>query len=129
MNRIEALAAVVREEGADALLLTGEVNLIYATKITGLEGQCVILADGRAVFVTDGRYTEAAEQALIPQGFTVKIRIDTYDGEVVATKAAETDASELAVDLSKAITGKHAVYFEFTTEDNDKRAVFDLFIP
>ena len=77
MKRIETLAAAVREGEADAMLLTGEVNLIYATKITGLEGQCVILADGRAVFVTDGRYTESAEQYLTPQGFTVLTRSNT----------------------------------------------------
>ena len=74
MNRIAALSAIVREEGADAMLLTGEVNLIYVTKTTALEGQCLIFPDGSAVFVTDGRYTETAEQQLIPQGFSVITR-------------------------------------------------------
>ena len=74
MNRITALSAIVREEGADAMLLTGEVNLIYVTKTTALEGQCLIFPDGSAVFVTDGRYTETAEQQLIPQGFSVITR-------------------------------------------------------
>lgn len=77
MNRIEALAAAVREEGADALLLTGEVNLIYVTKTTALEGQCLIFPDGKAIFVTDGRYTETAEQQLIPLGFRVITRPQT----------------------------------------------------
>ncbi|MBP0976164.1 MAG: aminopeptidase P family protein [Oscillospiraceae bacterium] len=77
MNRIEALAAVVREEGCDALLLTGEVNLIYVTKATALEGQCLIFPDGRAIFVTDGRYIENAEQQLIPLGFDVITRPQT----------------------------------------------------
>ncbi len=71
MDRIEALAAVVREEGADALLLTGEVNLIYVTKTTALEGQCLIFPSEKAIFVTDGRYQETAEQQLIPLGFDV----------------------------------------------------------
>ena len=74
MNRIAALSAIVREEGADAMLLTGEVNLIYVTKTTALEGQCLIFPDGSDVFVTDGRYTETAEQQLIPQGFSVITR-------------------------------------------------------
>lgn len=56
------------------MLLTGEVNLIYITQMTGLEGQCLILPDDTAIFVTDGRYTEAAEQKLIPRGFTVLTR-------------------------------------------------------
>lgn len=77
MNRIEALAAAVREEGADALLLTGEVNLIYVTKTIALEGQCLIFPDGKAIFVTDGRYTETAEQQLIPLGFAVITRPQT----------------------------------------------------
>ena len=56
------------------MLLTGEVNLTYITQMTGLEGQCLILPDDTAIFVTDGRYTEAAEQKLIPRGFTVLTR-------------------------------------------------------
>ena len=74
MNRIQALAAAVREENADAMLLTGEVNLIYLTGMTALEGQCLIFPDSAPVFVTDGRYTEVAEQHLIPQGYTVLTR-------------------------------------------------------
>ncbi len=71
MSRIHALSAVVREEGADAMLLCGEVGLIYATAVTALEGQCIIFADDTAVFITDGRYIENAEQHLTPQGFQV----------------------------------------------------------
>ena len=56
------------------MLLTGEVNLTYLTQMTGLEGQCLILPDDTAVFITDGRYTEAAEQNLIPRGFRVLTR-------------------------------------------------------
>ncbi len=74
LNRIPALSAVVREEDADAMLLTGEVNLIYITGLTALEGQCLILPDDTAVFVTDGRYTEVAEQQLRPRGFEVLTR-------------------------------------------------------
>lgn len=74
MNRMEALAAALHEEAADAMLLTGEVNLIYVTQTTALEGQCLIFPDASAIFVTDGRYTEVAEQQLIPQGFQVLTR-------------------------------------------------------
>lgn len=70
MSRIEAIAAVVREESADAILLTGEVNLIYALETVGLEGKCLIFADGRATFLTDGRYIEAA-QPLADAGITL----------------------------------------------------------
>ena len=74
MNRIPALSAILREESADAMLLTGDVNLIYLTQMTALEGQCLILPDDTAVFVTDGRYTEVAEQQLVPRGFQVLTR-------------------------------------------------------
>jgi hypothetical protein len=59
--------------------------------------------------------------------FTVSLRLDTYDGEVVAATKAEGDAKELTLDLNGKISGKHAVYFEFKTEDADSRAVFDTF--
>lgn len=74
MNRISALAGIARTNQADAILLTGEVNLIYALKVTALEGQCLICADGTAVFITDGRYTEVAETQLVPRGFRVLTR-------------------------------------------------------
>lgn len=77
MNRVTQLAKAVQEAGAEAMLLTGEVNLIYATGATALEGQCMIFPDGKAIFVTDGRYTEAAEQMLTPQGFQVITRSNT----------------------------------------------------
>ena len=46
MNIIETLSAVLREENADAMLLTGEVNLMYVLKTVALEGQCLIFPDG-----------------------------------------------------------------------------------
>ncbi|MBQ5335614.1 MAG: aminopeptidase P family protein [Oscillospiraceae bacterium] len=74
MSRISAISEIVRSSQADAALLSGEVDLIYATGETALEGQCVIFADDTAVFITDGRYTEAANAQLIPKGFTVTER-------------------------------------------------------
>ena len=72
-----------------------------------------------------------AEKATIkgsfPKGFTVSIRIDAYDGEVIASQKAEADAEEIVFGLAGKITGKHAVYFEFITDDADQRAVLDTF--
>ena len=62
-----------------------------------------------------------------PAGFEIKIRIDTYDGKIAASKRVEEDSPELVFELSEKISGKHAVYFEFTCEDEEKRAVFDTF--
>ena len=74
MNRTAAFTEIIRANDADAMLLTGEVNLIYALNATALEGQCLILSDGTAIFVTDGRYTESAEAQLTPRGFRVLTR-------------------------------------------------------
>ncbi len=73
-SRAAEIAEIVREGGADAVLLTSEVSLIYAAGVTAMEGACVITADGTAYFITDGRYIEVAEQRIAPQGFTVICR-------------------------------------------------------
>lgn len=74
MNRIQALCAILQTEAADAMLLQGEVNLIYATSMTALEGCCLLFADETACFLTDGRYIEVAQETLTPQGFEVLLR-------------------------------------------------------
>ena len=63
----------------------------------------------------------------IPAGFEIKIRIGSYDGEIVADKTVSEDSKEVVFGLDKKITGRHAVYFEFTCKDDDKRALFDTF--
>lgn len=72
-----------------------------------------------------------ASQATItgdfPQGFTVSVRTDAYNGKVVATKTADEDAKEMVLPLTEKVTGKKAVYFEFVCADDSKRAVLDTF--
>ena len=75
MSRIPALSGIVRDAQADALLLTGEVGLTYATGMTALEGICVVFSDDSAAFITDGRYIEAAKQRLMPEGFSVRCTV------------------------------------------------------
>lgn len=74
MSRIQALCTILRNAEADAMLLIGEVNLVYATSVTNLEGSILLFPDDTAFFITDGRYIEVAEQQLVPQGFTVLLR-------------------------------------------------------
>ncbi|MCQ2417033.1 MAG: Xaa-Pro peptidase family protein [Oscillospiraceae bacterium] len=95
MNRIQVLQEYLAEQHADAMMLTGEVNLIYLTNTTALEGQCLIFKEQSPVFVTDGRYTEVAEKNLIPKGFQVLTRNNTqtlYDvlSEILREHGAET---------------------------------------
>ena len=75
----------------------------------------------------NGGASKATITGDFPKGFKVSIRLDSYDGKVVATKAAEEDAKEIVFEITEKITGKHAVYFEFVTENSETRAVFDTF--
>ena len=63
----------------------------------------------------------------IPAGFKVSVRIDSYDGKVVGATEVSEDSKEVSFELSEKITGKHAVYFEFNTENAEDRAIFDCF--
>lgn len=75
MARLEQIAALLRQEGQDALLLTdaSPEAMQYATGMHGLEGMVLILADGRGMVLTDSRYIEAADALLTPQGFAVTV--------------------------------------------------------
>ena len=63
----------------------------------------------------------------IPAGFKVSVHIDSYDGKVVAATEVTENSKAVSFELSEKITGKHAVYFEFITENAEDRAIFDCF--
>ena len=75
--------------------------------------------------------TEGASKAEltgdIPAGFKISIRLDSYDGKTVSTAEVSEDSKAVVFELSEKITGKHAVYFEFKTENAEDRAIFDFF--
>lgn len=62
-----------------------------------------------------------------PEGFEISLRLDQFDGQIFAAGKAEEDSKEIVLTMSGKITGKHAVYFEFVTEDEEQRAVLDTF--
>jgi Xaa-Pro aminopeptidase len=63
MTRAQRTADLLADAGADALLVTGPVNVRWLTGFTGSSGMALIGADGRRVFLTDFRYlTQSAEQ-------------------------------------------------------------------
>ena len=87
LERLERLAAAVRAQELDALLLSGAVAVRYATGFTGTSGLALISAAGEepdaAVgdglqdhrFITDFRYaTQAAEQ--VPDAFERDVVVD-----------------------------------------------------
>lgn len=77
-------------------------------------------------FGSDGA-AKAILTGSVPAGFKVTVRIASYDGKSVGAKVVETDSNEVVIDLCEKVSGKHAVYFEFVTENSDDRAVFDTF--
>ncbi|SFJ68485.1 Xaa-Pro aminopeptidase [Amycolatopsis sacchari] len=63
--RRDALRALVRQAGADALLVTDLLNIRYLTGFTGSNAALLLHADGepKTLFCTDGRYvTQAAAE-------------------------------------------------------------------
>ena len=75
--------------------------------------------------------TEGASKAEltgdIPAGFKISIRIDSYDGKTVSVAEVSEDSKTVVFELGEKITGRHAVYFGFNTENAEDRAVFDCF--
>ena len=75
--------------------------------------------------------TEGASKAVltgdIPAGTTVSIMLDSYNGKTVATTEVSADSKEITFELTGKVTGKHAVYFGFMNNDEEKRSIFDTF--
>ena len=75
--------------------------------------------------------TEGASKAVltgdIPAGTTVSIMLDSYNGKTVATTEVSADSKEITFELTEKVTGKHAVYFSFMNNDEEKRSIFDTF--
>lgn len=71
MNRLDKIAAAARTLNVDAILLTSEVNMQYATLYPRLEGMVIIDADGCGICLTDSRYIEDAARKMTPQGYQV----------------------------------------------------------
>ncbi|GEQ32139.1 Xaa-Pro aminopeptidase [Marinilactibacillus psychrotolerans] len=79
MSRVDNIQKKLKEKQIDALLITSNYNLEYASGFTGTTGLSVITED-KAFFVTDFRYTEqAAKQA---EGFEIIQNIGSIYDEV-----------------------------------------------
>ncbi len=66
MNQLEKVRALLSDD-LPAILLTGAPNRQYATDARIDEGMCLVLPD-ECIFLTDSRYTEAAERAMAGTG-------------------------------------------------------------
>lgn len=63
MNHVKEMQQLLQEDGLDGLLITGQTNVAY---VSGFECQdaLVLLTADLALFLTDGRYGEAARAAI-----------------------------------------------------------------
>lgn len=57
----------------------------------------------------------------------VNVRIDSYQGRIVAAMEFSEKEQEKTAELTSAVIGKHAVYFEFLSEETGAIAEFDRF--
>lgn len=57
----------------------------------------------------------------------LQVRLDSYKGRVIAASCFGLDEMEKTIALDAAVIGKHAVYFEFLSEEEGEIAVFDRF--
>ena len=57
----------------------------------------------------------------------VNVRIDTYRGRIIASMDFSKEELEKVSNLTSAVVGKHAVYFEFLSEEIGAIAEFDRF--
>lgn len=71
IRRLEKIAEMVRNMGADAVLLTSEVNMHYATLYPRLEGMVIVDGEGNGICFTDSRYIEDASRKMAPLGYQV----------------------------------------------------------
>lgn len=59
--------------------------------------------------------------------FKVNIRIDSYNGRIAASMDFNENQKELETALDFGIVGRHAVYFEFLSDEEGEIAEFDRF--
>jgi hypothetical protein len=57
----------------------------------------------------------------------VLVRIDSYRGRVIAEATFHGNKAEVTTDVQCGVLGKHAVYFEFQSEDKETTFAFDRF--
>lgn len=84
MSRIKKLAGLAEKLGVDAIMLTGEISLRYATKFKGLEGIVFVTAKGEGICFTDSRYIEAVTKQISPDGYQVVEPKGSYPSQETA---------------------------------------------
>lgn len=113
MGRAQRVADRLEEAGADALLVTGPVNVRWLTGFTGSSGLVLIGSGGQRTFVTDFRYLSQAADQLDP----------AWDRQIVPDLAAAVPqllapgVTRLGFDDAAVTVKEHARYAELLGDD------------
>ena len=57
----------------------------------------------------------------------IRVRLDKNNGHIISEITCPSNQYEITADLLSGVIGKHAVYFEFTSDNEDEIAEFDSF--
>ncbi len=71
MTRLEKMTNIVRALNLDAMVITSEYNMHYATEYKRYEGFVVVDRDGVGTCFTDSRYIEDTTAKITPLGYAV----------------------------------------------------------
>ena len=82
-TRLQKIASMLKEMGADAVMLTSPVNRQYAADFRSSAGVCLITQQGEGYFLTDFRYIEAAGKAVEQQGYQARMIKDNKYADAV----------------------------------------------
>ncbi len=110
--RINGLRKAMQKAGADAALITSDVNVRYYSGFSGNSSQLLITQDSK-LFFTDFRYTEQAEAET---DFTV---VETKANERVKTifeHVRKCRAKRVGTDLSDILYPSYKSYLEYIEE-------------
>ncbi|AXH99057.1 aminopeptidase P family protein [Sporosarcina sp. PTS2304] len=110
--KIEQLRTVLKEQQLDALLITNPYNRRYMTNFTGSAGT-VIISKNDAVFITDFRYMEQANEQLT--GF----RIVQHTGTMIQEVANQVQAMNIR---TLGFEKEHMSYSQFELYDKTTEA-------
>lgn len=83
MNNISKCQRIIKDLGADALILCDEANMHYLCGFSPSEG-IVFITENDAFHLVDSRYTETAQQHAKTTGLTVKEVNSAFEKEVAA---------------------------------------------
>jgi Xaa-Pro aminopeptidase len=105
--RTERLAALLAEEGLDALIVQGAANLLYISGFSGSSGVALVGASGEPRLLTDFRYeTQAAAE--VGEAFAVEI----VSGELLDALARTLPAGRVGFDDGQLSVRAHARFAE-----------------